>query len=467
MASPALAAPGDPAMTSGSLSVYKLEQPDGNIGPNDGSPITGHGALPLVAGFNVCEISGFDLADSANWLRLKNLTATLATDPTDTPEVTENGAALALGTCAGEQMTDASTGGTTFALDADRAYVVWESTLAENALAPAQPTIVTVPFPGNGAAGSADWNYEPHIYPKNTLLGSGATKDGEIVGDKVSFDITMPIKALAPGETYSEYTLTDALSSGLAYTGGTVQLFSKTNAEVPLVAGTDYTLTAPQSPATGGNTVVLSLQTAGLAKLDSNIGGTLLLNVQADAIASGDTANSVDVTVNGKTGKGPEVIDPEKFWAGAHLLKQARNKGAAAEVALAGAEFSVLTAPAGTTTCPTVQDPAESVVFAGQTSRTDGTTPNMVLAEGDYCVYETKVPAGYKGLEGGMAFKVSGADAELVVLNTQIGADEGDLPNLPLTGAAGSVLMFAGGAALLVLGTTLVIVRARKRKISA
>ena len=103
----------------------------------------------------MCEISGFDLADSANWLRLKNLTATLATDPPDTPEVTENGAALALGTCAGEQMTDASTGGTTFALDADRAYVVWESTLAENALAPAQPTIVTVPFPGNGAAGSA------------------------------------------------------------------------------------------------------------------------------------------------------------------------------------------------------------------------------------------------------------------------------------------------------------------------
>lgn len=461
----AIAAPGDGS--TGTLSVYKLEQPEGTVGPNDGSAITGHGATPLVAGFNVCEVADIDLTNSADWLRLGNLSATLGTNPTDTPTVAEGGSALALGSCAGEQLTSATTGGTTFTLAADRAYVVWESTLAQGAVAPAQPTIVTVPYPGTGAAGAEAWNYNPHIYPKNTLLGSGASKDGKIVGDKVTFDINMPIKPLAPGETYSEYKLTDRLSSGLAYTGNSVRLYDSADAAVAFDDGTDYTITAAQTPATGGNTVVLQVTPTGVAKLDSTIGGRLHLRLHADAIETGDTSNSVEVTINGTSGPGPEVIDPEKFWGGAHIMKEARNKGAATNVALAGAEFSVVTAPADATTCPSTPDSAETVVFSGQKSRADGTTPNMVLAEGNYCVYETLVPAGYKGLEGGLPFAVTGADAELTVVNTQIGADEGDLPSLPLTGASGSVLLLAGGGLLLALGVTLYVVRARKREQTA
>ncbi|WP_164512812.1 SpaH/EbpB family LPXTG-anchored major pilin [Leucobacter chromiireducens] len=462
IAGPALAAPGDGG--TGTLTVHKLEQPEsGNLGPNDGSQIDTGGATPLVAGFTACTIEEIDLTIPADWERLAGVTVTI--DGGGNPVAEEGGETLTL-TCLPEQTTAAADGATEFSLPADHAYVVYESTPAENAIPAATPTVITIPYPGTGAAGDPVWNYNPHIYPKNSLVGGGATKDGTVVGDQVSFDVTVPIPPLADDGTYDEVRINDQLAAFLTYTGGTVVLQNPSGTDVPLVAGTDYTLTTPSGA--GGDEVVLTMLAPGLAKLDANVGGKLILTITATATGSGSTANEAQITINGTStdpGTGPSVVDPDDFFGGAHIMKEAANKGAASNVPLAGATFDVYTASAGATNCPATPAPTATKVVDGDVSGTDGKTPNAVLAEGKYCVYETSVPAGYKGLVGGQLFEVTGEDAELVVVNTQIGSDPGDLPNLPITGAAGTVLLGIGGVALLAVAGVLLNARRKRNQL--
>ncbi|MFF8817710.1 SpaH/EbpB family LPXTG-anchored major pilin [Leucobacter sp. NPDC015123] len=460
LSGPAFAAPGEGG--EGTLTIHKLEQPDGPLGPNDGSEIEVGTAKPLVAGFTACTIDDIDLTIAADWERLRDIVLTL--DGAGEPVATEDGTPLAL-TCGTEQMTAEADGTTQFTLPADKAYVVYESTVAANAIPAAAPSLITIPFPGNGEPGQPAWNYEPHIYPKNTLAGGGATKDGEIIGDQVSFDIMVPIPPLGAGETYQELRINDQLESFLQYTAGTVTLEDADGNPVTLTAGTDYTLTAPSG--SGGDEVVLNFLPSGLAKLDANTGGKLHLRIDATATGSGSTANEAQITINGTStdpGTGPSVVDPEEFFTGAHIVKEAKNKGASTNVPLAGATFDVYTAAAGATDCPATPDPTAAKVVDGAESAADGNTPNQVLAAGKYCVYETSAPAGYKPLQGGMLLDVTGENASVTVVNTQVGADEGDLPELPITGALGNVMLVAGGAALLLIAGTLVAARRRQQQ---
>lgn len=463
MATPAFAAPGTAPGTGGegTLTVHKLEQPSGgSLGPNDGSEIEIGGAKPLVAGFRACTVEGFDLAIPSDWERIKDIELSL--DASGKPIAQEGGTDLTL-TCGDEQSTSATDGTTEFTLAADAVYVVYESKPAPNAIPSASPTLITIPYPGSGAEGSPAWNYNPHIYPKNAIVGGGATKDGAIIGSHVTFDISVPIAALEAGTKYSEFRINDTLADFLEYTKGSVVLFNKAGLPVSLTAGTDYTLTSPTG--SGGVEVVLNLEAPGLEKLDDNIGGRIVLTIEAAAIGTGSTENVADITVNGKTVTGPEVVDPEEFFAGAHILKHAKNKGSDTEVPLAGAAFDIYSADESATSCPAEPDPAAVKVVEGTVSGEDGNTPNEVLGAGSYCVYETKVPSGYKPMAEGALLEVSGEDASITVVNTQIGADDGDLPNLPITGAMGTVLLVLGGVALIAVATGLIIVRRRKAKL--
>ncbi|KIP51756.1 SpaH/EbpB family LPXTG-anchored major pilin [Leucobacter komagatae] len=468
-ATPAFAAqPGDGG--TGSVTVHKLEQPDGDFGANDGSelqlPST---AVPLVAGFKVCTINGIDLSVASNWNRMKNLTATAGAAAGDAPIVTEAGTALTLSCTGAEQLTNMADGTTKFDLAADKAYVVFESTPADNAKSVAAPTIITVPLPVAGAASPAQaWNYNPHIYPKNIIVGSGATKTGDLVGDRVSFDVTVPVQPLAADEKYSEFRIDDQLSGEIAYTGGSVNLVAKNGASVALIEGTDYTLT----PATNvvGTNVRLNFLAPGLAKLDANIGGKIVLTINADLKESGTTANEASITINGKTtdpGTGPEITDPENFWGGIHIMKEAKLVGGGANVPLAGATFDVYTAAAAATDCPATPDTGAVKIRGSFVSGSDGTTSKVTVAQGKYCVYETGYPAGYKPLVGGQLFTVDDSDLAATVVNVQVGVDDGDLPSLPITGAAGNVLLLGGGGLALIVAGLLFAARRRKEHAQA
>ncbi|MBP6684276.1 MAG: SpaH/EbpB family LPXTG-anchored major pilin [Leucobacter sp.] len=456
LAGPAHAAPGEGG--DGTLTIHKLEQPaGGSLGPNDGSEIEISGATPLVAGFKACTVEGFDLANAGDWERIKNVKLSL--DATGAPIAKEGDTTLTLD-CGAEQMTAEADGTTVFDLAADAVYVVYESTPAANAIPSAEPTLITIPYPGNGESGSPAWNYSPHIYPKNAIVGGGATKDGRVIGDEVTFDITVPIAPLEAGVKYSEFRINDQLAEFLTYTKGSVVLLDADGGSVALTEGTDYTLTSPSGE--GGVEVVLDVKGPGLEKLDANVGGQIVLTLQADATGTGSTENVAELTVNGKTVTGPEVVDPEEFFDGAHVLKHAKNKGSDTEVPLAGASFDIYSVGASATSCPAEPAADAELVVEGAVSGDDGKTPTEVLAAGLYCVYEVAAPSGYKPMAGGMLLEVDGDDAFVTVVNTQVGADEGDLPNLPITGAMGTVLLVLGGIALIAVATGLIIVRRRK-----
>ncbi|WP_336653019.1 MULTISPECIES: SpaH/EbpB family LPXTG-anchored major pilin [unclassified Leucobacter] len=464
-----LPAQADPGMGGmGSITVHKYEKPaDGSdFGKADGRELNVPGsAKPLAnVGFKACWIQGIDLSKSPDWLRLEKLTATQSAAG-QAPVVSEGGSALTI-SCGAEVKTGADGAASLSMLNADRAYVVYESTPPSNATTDSvtKPTILSVPYPGTDAA--PGWNYSPHIYPKNVLVGSGAAKNGVIIGNEISYDVVVPINSLGKDANnqelkYTEFKIEDTLSATLNPKTTSVKLRNASDVEVSLTQSTDYTL------GVSGQKVTLTLLTPGLAKLDANHGGKLVLTIGAEAIADGTSANTAKVTINGG---GSDITDPEpeNVYKDAHILKHAQNRGAASTTPLAGAEFELYTQKNGATiaSCPAtavdaVNDPNLYKVDEEFKSGVNGLTANVVLAQGDYCVYETVIPVGYKSAPV-TKWTVTANGAELKLVNNQVGTDTGDLPALPITGAAGQVLMVAGGVALLSVAGGLLLMR-RKR----
>ncbi|MFC5337943.1 SpaH/EbpB family LPXTG-anchored major pilin [Leucobacter denitrificans] len=461
VATPAFAAPGDG--TPGSITVYKLEQPSTSFGPNDGTALDTTGATPLVAGFTACSVDGIDLTKSADWQRLTDLSVALGVD--NTPVVMEGATQLTL-TCGSEQTTSGTTGETQFSdLASDLAYVVYESTPAANAVSVAQPSLITLPYPGTSGT---QWNYNPVIYPKNIVAGSGSTKTADMVGDQVTFTVTVPVMPLSNGENYSEFRINDKLNDAIIFESATVALHDSSGAEVTLDGG-DYTLTPAAASTVGGEEVVLSLTASGLAKLDANIGGKIVLTIDGQADGTASTENEAVITVNNKStdpGTGPQVVDPETFVSKSWIYKVANWKDEnQANSPLAGAQFDVYTAAADAVDCPAEPDANETRVFAGLESDANGFVSETTLVEGNYCVYESVTPLGFKPLNGGMLLNVADADSPYVtIVNNQVGATEGDLPSLPITGGSGTVLMMAAGASLLALSAGIFLVARRRRE---
>ncbi len=467
--SAAQAAPGD--MGTGSITVHKFAEPDSATGlPNDGNAIDEGDLDGLTAldgvGFTVVPIEGLPLGTAANWDKLKDLVVT--TDAGGNP-ILSGVTGASLGTPLAE--IDTSNGGIAeFAnLPADKAYVVYESTPLPSTVTVAQPAIVTVPYPGDAAN---PWNYDIHIYPKNVVLNNGSSKNATVIGNQITFDISYLINNLGADEQgdpvfYTQFMISDALSAGLTYVSSTVSLVDGTT--VTTVPNTEYTLN------TSGNPLTLTFDNADgddvLTFLQNNIGKTVKWTIvtTADAAAT-STSNTADLTVNGDTFP-VSVPEPQAIFSGATIKKEANNKGASANVPLGGAGFEVWSKPnAGAiSACPAYADldvDVDGLVKADlgtlTSNATTGLTSEMVLGAGDYCVYETVVPAGYKGALGGAKLTIAADDAQVTIVNDQFGTSGGDLPGLPITGAAGRVLMIIAGGAVLFLAIGLFFVRRRR-----
>ena len=108
--------------------------------------------------------------------------------------------------------------------------------------------------------------------------------------------------------------------------------------------GTHYALS------NSGGTVTMSLLPEGLKLVDGAVGGKLVFTINADLIATGDTTNKADVTINGKVVT-PEVPNPEDFSAG-WIAKTGKLKSGTTE-ALQGAQFEVFNVKTTDSTCPT------------------------------------------------------------------------------------------------------------------
>ncbi|WRS30836.1 SpaH/EbpB family LPXTG-anchored major pilin [Actinomycetaceae bacterium MB13-C1-2] len=458
------AVPGDGG--TGTIIVHKFENPDTPTGlPADGSaidPTELDGLKPLPGvGFTVVPITGIDLSTQEGWLALKNLSVSV-NPTTGEPILSGTGVPpIALGTPMTEQYTGAA-GDTTFNVSADKAYVVYESSPLPGTTTVAQPTILTVPYPG-AKPGDA-WNYNVNIYPKNVVVDV-ASKDATVVGNNIVWNVNYDVLSLGAGKTYTEFKIADTLGAGITYVSSRVYLTDGTTKQ-ELDLTDDYTLpgTAPA--------LSMELTSAGLAKLDEKVADpakwTLVWEITATAGEDADnTSNTAAITVNGKTPPTEvEVTTPQTLHHGAYVMKQAKNVGETSNVPLAGAEFEIYGLPnAATGTCPAYA----GLTAAGYlpawsggtlTSAATGKTGEMTLAAGSYCVYETKIPAGYKGdASAGTVLSVGADGAFTTIVNTQIGSDAGDLPSLPITGAQGRVLLALVGTGLVALAVGLYLVR--------
>jgi fimbrial isopeptide formation D2 family protein/LPXTG-motif cell wall-anchored protein len=366
-------------------------------------------------------------------------------------------------------------------------YLVTETGHGDNDIvSQTAPFLVTLPLPQT----KGSWLYDVNVYPKNQIL-TGPVKTintteeqtGVKVGDTVQYKIEQEVPALNEGETYKDAVIYDNLDNAeLKYDSGELL----TNSGTALAEGVDYTFshevtTTTDTPAKNIENVKWTLTPAGLGKIKK--GDTITIVFKAKVLkvtVTGGIANGPGNGEVGKPGYGskfngktvPGTTTPYTFWGNLEVTKidESNNK-------LANADFSVYeggcpadkSQPTGTAVATGTSDSNGLVKWsvndpATGAAGTDGslglfvanvnsaTAPDPASFSKDYCVYETKAPAGFiKGDPRTVAIKpgttaTSPANA-IDVTNTQQ-----NHPNLPLTGAAGTIVMTLAGIALVAAG---------------
>ncbi len=328
-------------------------------------------------------------------------------------------------------------------------YKVVETGYGDNTItSPAEDFLVTLPLPESNGA----WIYEVHVYPKNKVDTNVPTKsvadpvDGVTIGSTVPWTITAPVQPPAPGAITS-FVITDTLDSRLSFKNLSITGFTA-GGETP-----DYTVS------TSGQTVTITFTETGLAKLSAGDVVTVTLNTTVLSLGEdGRIPNKATVFTNDNGGKtttkpGDPTTDPKTNWGPLEILKHAAGDKTKT---LAGAEFAVYTNAAATgTPVGTFTTDADGKGYIELWVGSDDVTSK------DYWIKETKAPAGY--LLDETIHKVTvnaGSSSSAVVL--AVANTQQDHPNLPLTGATGTLIMTIGGAVLVLIGAGTA-VAARKR----
>ena len=458
--------------TSGSLTIHKLVGSQGSAGDGTQQNVSGK---PLAdVDFTIWQLGkdsggtckAIDLTDTNAWANVPATTAPATLD-----------AVKAAGYCvvdpaAGTTKTTEGNGELTFSDLALGLYYVDETKAPANVSSKTAPFYVSVPLPHTDGS----WIYNVHAYPKNQVVDAPSktinpdgNQGGLTVGSTVQYTITQTVPALNAGETHKSASIWDVMPTdgSLAYNATTSVKLNGT----PLTEGTDYSI----DPA-------IAKWTLDTSKVNLNAGDTLEVVFTAKVLkvtATGDIQNpGSDGTKPGygsefNGGKVPGGPTPYTYWGQLKVTKVDQK-----DKPLKDAEFKVTAK--GTEACaPEVGN--QTVVSAGK-SGSDGVvlwSPNtpdnssplglfvanssngaLTNPSKDYCLYETKAPAGYTGAAVKTVNVKAGTTAisNVSVTNTQ---KEG--PKLPLTGAQGTLLMVVGGLVLVAAGTGAV-VATRKRQ---
>ncbi|MFJ4166520.1 SpaH/EbpB family LPXTG-anchored major pilin [Microbacterium sp. NPDC089698] len=422
--------------TTGTLTIHKHAGDPGAAG--DGTQITDAGKLAALGQglegvqFSVQRVSAngtpIDLTTAAGWDQAK--TATPA-----------NVSSAPFSVAAGTTATTDATGQAVVSNLPYGLYLVTETSPGTNPIvSPVQPFLVSVPYPNQGA-----WLYNVHVYPKNKLNTTEPTKTvadpkAPVLGSQIVWTVNAPIPALAAGDTYRSFSITDNLDARLTYVGAVVKVDGTT-----LTEGTDYTVS--------GNTVITFTGT-GLGKLAGKTAVTADITTTVTSLgADGQILNTAVVNTNGSD---RTTNTPQTNWGALKVVKQ----DATTKNTLKGAIFEVYDAKNGTKVAGpfTTNDAGEILV--------DGLwVGNNDVKSKDYWLKETQAPAGYvlpadPWTQVTVTAAGSATPTSLTISNTQ---QQG--PNLPLTGGAGSMLFAIVGGALVAAGLgTIVVRRLRARR---
>lgn len=460
LSTPALAAPGDfpGGADTGSLTVHKFEEagnttpfrPDG-VG-NDTSQLS---ALENVE-FTISSVDGLDLTQSGSWDILKRLVFTNSTTATDPAAVAPQPSTYTL-TAVEDQTTD-SDGVAVFNNLPVGAYLVEETDAPATVTTRTAPFFVSVPLPFENT-----WLHNVHVYPKNSVTGvekEAGDPDGLGLGSLVPWTINVKVPTLTPGETFTEFDITDDLDNRLEYApAASDSLTVSGGGAVPTDA---YSLTSA-----GTNPVVLTFtDPEGLAWLNANQGNTISWTLTTRVISNeGDGSIENDALVN-INGDDFETTTPgTSNWGAVQIIKHVEGNESNT---LSGAVFEVYEAATGGTAIPVNVDAANPA----QTQFTTDSNGVVVIpglsvgATGskNYYLQEVVAPGGYALLTDRIEVTVTTSGvATPVEISIANRTDEGNIfPNLPLTGGSGAILLTILGAGLLAVAVGAVMIRRRK-----
>lgn len=448
--------PGNAASdTTGTLIVHKYA---GSVTdpalPNNGTAQTPD--RPVLAGikFTVCQVAGIDLTTSAGW--------------TAAESVTVGAAACEDGTT--QSLTTLADGTATFAGLPIGLYLVTESDYPDD-VTPAAPFLVSIPYPstsGTGDAQTTNWLWTVHVYPKNTLEGSGEktvddpTTNG--LGSAVPWEIkTRPIGSFNDGQPLTAYRVQDSLDSRLTYVANSAKVYavSPAGAETLLTDGTEYDLTAPT---TAGGDLIVDFDVSYVNGLAAGSTFKITFDTTVTAVDDGIIENSSAEYVNDDTeGYTPNTVTTD--WGAAKLLKHA--KGDTGKV-LSGAKFEVYNSTSGA--CDTlgakvaVNGATEFISNASGVVTIDGlyVGKNGDPASRVYCVVEIEAPAGYVLNSAPQPITVLPGSYAQGEYSAPIPNTPAKGPGLPLTGGQGTMLFLIAGVAIIgAAGGTLIVRKAR------
>ena len=416
------------------LTLHKCVQPENAGTPANGKEQAGAGCEPINGvTFTLYKVDGIDLTTPDGWEAAKGLT------------VPESGTTVGSHTSTKiSEMTTADGGIARWqGLDLGLYLAVETGTGSPDTkvVLGSKPFLVTLPYHTD----DNQWNYDVHVYPKNSVAGIEKTVDDSIVqakynGDDVKWTITTDIPRSGQGTEITSYVITDTLPAGLTLDNSRVTLGVKDG--INFVNNDDYSCT--------GN-LTCTFTPNGIAKLKTNGGQKVVLTLITDVTdvsqaANGVFTNKAKVTING--------IDSVEESA-----------------TTTWGQLTVYKYDGSNELCTSEACPDQDVALAELTTGPDGKILFPVVRPGTYYLVETEAPAGYvktetqqvtveAGVTETPAQPISAGKNYKPVANTKQA-----VPQLPLTGGIGQVALAAGGIGLLVIGGAVMIIgRAAARR---
>lgn len=456
MASPAMAAPDESNINpnaTGSIVVHKhaTPNPEGTT-RSTGTELSTPPAAPLQGvQFTVSRVThatALDLTKSSTW-------QTLSTLSVQTVTTAGNGYSVAQ---VGTPQTTNAQGVATFGNLPVGVYLVQETSAGSQPIAlRSQPFLVSIPLPEAGK-----WNYNVHVYPKNSLTGIVLAQDttaARALGDTIAYTATTDVPNKQAGNPITSYVITDTLDvTQVTFKDAVVRLVdgATTTTLVGTGATPDYTLTT--NATTGAVTVTLTAQ--GLAKVNAAANGAkvvLGVNATVTALGDGTIENNASVVINNQaTVTATQVVSN---WGAANIVKHPTGNDVQR---LNGAVFEVYTA-GGTTPLAFGTGTPRQTQFTTGAAGVEGEIIVPALLAGNYELREVTAPTGYQAITTRIPFTVTaGTTASAVqvkVANTQVPAFA-----LPITGGDGQMAFMLGGGALLIVAAGAFLIVAGRRR---
>lgn len=426
------------------------QKPDGS-----GDAITSHGIAGVE--FTAYQLTDVNLGETSDWDKLDNLD--LSNACTSIPDHT-------LGSPIVAPLTD-SKGVTTLTGLKLGAYVICETAAPAEVVDRSQPFVVTIPTPFENS-----WLYDVNVYPKNGTTGITKSIDPQSdlgLGGVVNFPVTVDVPKTKSGENMTRFEVTDTFDSRLGLNGTGV---ASVKLDGVAVNPAYYTVSNE------GQTVKVEFTEAGRKWLKTQGEKKVVVTFSAVVKEVGKIENDAEayITTPGHNGK-VESNDVTTNWGDLIALKTAAGTNAALE----GAKFQVFAAEAPyADTCDGAIATGEALKVNGTDTFTSGKNGVIDIAglyvsdsEHDkkdatqrcYVLKETKAPAGFVTPTGDKAFTpvaVKIGANEVGVYDATIVNSQQDVPELPLTGANGQILMVIGGTAVLLVAGGMVIVSRRR-----